>query len=123
MSDLSSVPGKIGFLAGAEVGWAPLYGKVNLFAEKVLHFDTGVLAGVSAIQYAAPGGAMTTTIGGHLGIGQRYFLTSFMTLRLELRDYIYSAQIVQLGDQSSKIENQLMLEIGLSLFAGQSPKD
>lgn len=124
MDDLKEVPGKLGLLAGAEVGWAPLYGKVNLFAEKVLHFDTGVLAGVSVIQYAAPNGAMSTTVGGHLGIGQRYFITSFMTLRLELRDYIYSAEIKPLGNnQNSKIENQLMLEIGLSLFAGQSPKD
>lgn len=123
MEELTSVPGKLGLIAGAEVAWAPLYGKVNLFAEKVLHFDTGIVAGASLVQYAAPNDVMTTTIGGHVGIGQRYFLTSFMTLRLELRDYIYSAQIAQLGNQTQKIENQLMLEIGLSLFAGQSPKD
>jgi len=123
MEDLTSVPGKLGLLAGAEVGWTPIYGKVNLFAEKVLHFDTGLVGGVSLIQYAEPLGAMTMTAGGHLGVAQRYFLTPSLTVRLELRDYLYSAHIVRLGDTTSKLENQLVLELGLSFFAGESPKD
>ncbi len=123
MDELNSVPGKLGLLAGAEIGWTPIYGKVNLFAEKVLHFDTGLVLGASLVQYAQPGGEMTMTVGGHLGLAQRYFLTPSLTLHLELRDYLYRARIVQLGDTTSKLENQLVLELGLSFFAGASPKD
>lgn len=123
VADLVDVPGKIGLMAGAEVAWAPIYGKFSLFAEKVFHFDLAFLAGVSAIQYQAPGGTNTMTVGGHFGVGQRYFITPDLTLRLELRDYVYSAETVTLGNSSSKLENQIMFELGLSFFAGSGSED
>jgi len=121
MDDLKDVPGKVSFMAGFDLAFSPIYGKVNVLAEKVLHFDVSILAGVDAVQYMQPGGSDTFTVGGHVGIGQRYFITPMLVLRIELRDYIYSSKIVQLGDSTSKIENQLMLDIGLSFLVG-SPK-
>ena len=123
LADLTDVPGKIGLLAGAEVAWAPIYGKFSLFAERIFHFDLAFLVGASAIQYQAPGGTDKMTVGAHFGIGQRYFITPDLTLRLELRDYVYSAETVTLGNSSSKLENQIMFELGLSFFAGSGSED
>lgn len=119
VDDLKDVPGKLGVLAGAEASFAPLYGKVNLLAEKVVHFDLSFLGGLSAIQYQKPGGSSRFTFGAHFGIGQRIFLSPALTLRIELRDYLYSAQIVTLGTANTKLENQLMLDVGVSFFLGQ----
>lgn len=123
LSDLRDVPGRIGALAGVEVGWAPIYGKLNVLGEKVLHFDLGVVGGITAIQYQAPGGKETMTVGGHVGIGQRYFLSPDITLRVELRDYVYRARITQLGTTDHKLENQLMFELGVSFFLGSGPRE
>ena len=58
-------------MVGLDVDWAPLYGKMNFFGEKVLHFDTFVSAGPDAIQYHDPSaaGAAAFTFGGHVGRG------------------------------------------------------
>jgi outer membrane beta-barrel protein len=123
IEELRDVPGRLGLIAGLDLGWTPIYGKLNLFAEKVLNFDLGLTVGVSAIQYTAPAARAAMTVGGHVGIGQRFFLSRGTTLRLELRDYIYSAEIVQLGTTNRKIENQLMFEVGVSFFMGQGPRE
>ena len=120
---LKDVPGKIGVMAGLDLMWSPIYGKLNVMAEKVLHFDTSLIAGGSLIQYQTPGGGSGFAPALHLGLGQRYFITPGMTLRLELRDYIYSASIVTLGNANSKVENQLMFELGLSFFVGGKAQD
>lgn len=123
MDDLKEVPGKVSLMVGLDLSYSPLYGKVNVLAEKVLHFDTAIVAGVDLIQYMAPGGDSTMTFGGHVGIGERFFITSGVVLRIELRDYIYSGKTVLKDDQGqlmNKVENQLMLDIGVSFFIGGS---
>jgi outer membrane beta-barrel protein len=122
LDQLEDVPGRIGFMAGLEVAWSPLYGKINVLAEKVLHFDTSLILGGGAIQHQIPGGTFTVGPAGHVGIGQRYFFSRYTSLRVELRDYIYSAEIGNLGTDR-QIQNQLMLEVGLSFFAGEAPKE
>lgn len=126
---LDQVPGSVSLLAGLEVAWSPFYGKVNVLAEKVLHFDTSIFAGADLIMYGAYNGdegknASSLTAGGHVGIGQRIVFTQSVALRIELRDYMYSASIVPIGDPTkkseSKFENQLMLEFGISFFVGGS---
>jgi outer membrane beta-barrel protein len=123
MEDLQQLPGKLGMLAGIDLAWAPIYGKFNVFSEQVLHFDVALIAGANAIQYEAPDGNATFAVGGHFGLGQRYFITPSMTLRIELRDYIYSGKTVQVGNWNSKLENQIMFELGLSYFAGAGSED
>jgi outer membrane beta-barrel protein len=119
---LYQVPGLIRWMAGAEVGFSPIYGKLNIFAEKAVHFDLSVMAGADLISYrdvidatqasagVVPGYA--TTGGGHVGLGTRIFLSRFMALRLELRDVIYSVSNLPSG----KLQNQLFAEVGLSFL-------
>jgi outer membrane beta-barrel protein len=120
---LAAVPGEIKTKAGLEVGFAPVYAKLNLLAEKVAHFDLSLLAGADRITYrevlpppANPGSPVTTatksSIGGHLGLGARLFLAEWGALRVEFKDYLYGVPIAG----TTKLEQQLFVEMGLSVF-------
>lgn len=131
MSDLTAVPGKVSLLLGLDLAWSPFYGKVNVMAEKVLHFDTSIFIGADVIQYAGYDKATlankdTFTGGGHIGIGERIVFNEFLALRIELRDYMYGG-VVNIDDAAGKsqtdFQNQLMLEIGLSFFIGSGSRD
>ncbi len=126
---LYQVPGHIRSMAGAEVAWAPVYGKLNILAEIPVHFDLSVLAGADWISYdevlskpaadKPPAGAGQTpsrvsSIGGHVGLGMRLFLSRLMALRLEVKDYLYSAEIGNLNE--TQLQSQLFVEIGISFF-------
>ncbi len=123
-AQLWQVPGEIEMTAGAEVGFSLLYGKLNLVAEQVLHFDFSVLAGADWIRYrevlagaAVEGGARPGTAsspGGHLGLGTRIFVTRSVALRAEAKWYVYRADVGNLG--SAQFQNQFLAELGISLF-------
>lgn len=131
---LYQVPGNIKLMGGAEFGWAPIYGKLNMLGEKVLHFDGYVVAGVDYISYqdvlakadaqsaakagSAPGSV--GSVGGHVGLGMRIFMNEFAAVRLEMKDYIYAVSIGNLkdinGSPISDVQNQLFAELGVSFF-------
>lgn len=87
--------------------WAPFYGKISLFGEGILHFDTYITAG---------GGVFGTDAGpnpsGNIGLGQRYFLTDWLVARLELRDYLF----VDTRNDTSDMQNLLVLGFSVSGF-------
>jgi outer membrane beta-barrel protein len=121
-SELYQVPGRINWIAGAELAFSPVYGKLNLFAEKAIHFDLSIMAGPDFVSYrdvvsaadanagVVPGNA--TSIGGHLGIGARIFFARFMALQLEVKDVLYSVPHLATG----KLQTQLLANVGLSFF-------
>jgi len=119
---LYQVPGDIKWIAGGEVGFSPLYGKLNLFGEKALHFDLSLLVGADLVSYRdvlkpaqANAGAIPGTVstpGGHVGLGARLFFARFMALRLELRDVFYKVSALDTGN----LQTQLFAEAGLSFF-------
>lgn len=123
-AQLYQVPGRIRSMAGAEVAWSPVYGKLNILAEVPVHFDLSILGGADWVSYdevlsaavaatgKSPGGA--SSIGGHLGLGMRLFLSRLMALRLEVKDYVYKADIGNLD--KSQLQSQLFVELGLSFF-------
>ncbi len=49
---------------------------------------------------------------GKVGLGFRFFLNKFLTIRVELRDTIYYEN----GFPSGSLRNQLMAEFGFSIF-------
>ena len=119
--ELYRVPGKIGWMAGAELAWSPVYGKLNLFAEKAIHFDLSLLGGADLISYrdvvpdatsATPAPGNATAVGGHVGVGARIFLASSVALRLELKDVIYAVPRLSTG----KVQTQLFADVGLTFF-------
>jgi outer membrane beta-barrel protein len=121
-SQLNQLPGKIRAMGGVELAFSPIYGKLNVLAEKVIHFDLSLLGGPDWISYqqvlsgteAAAGQAPSdgSTVGGHLGVGVRIFLAEFLAARLELKDYLYAVPI----QDKSTLQNQLFAELGFSVF-------
>jgi outer membrane beta-barrel protein len=120
---LRQVPGRIRWLAGAEVAWSPVYGKLNFFSEKVAHFDLSILAGPDLVAHdevlhaddAARSPGVATSFGGHVGVGVRVFLAESVAVRLELKDYLYSVKVPNVGS-GGDLQNQLFAEMGLSFF-------
>lgn len=132
-AQLFQVPGRITSIAGGEVAWSPVYGKLSLLAERVAHFDLSILAGADLItheQVLGAGAAEETfaagkrpptqsTVGGHLGLGVRIFFTPWLAARLEMKDYVYRVEVpnwIEGKDPRQDIQNQLFAEAGLSFF-------
>lgn len=123
------VPGRIRMVVGGEVAWAPVYGKLNVLAEQVAHFDLYVLAGADAVVHdevihrddvpalvasgGTPGGK--TTLGWHFGIGARVFLKEWIAARIEVRDLMYSVVVPNNGS-GGDLQNQFFAQVGVSLF-------
>jgi outer membrane beta-barrel protein len=128
---------------GANFGaaWAPLYGKINLFGETVLNFDFYGFAGVGMVSkqnYAAvyDEGVDITVLGANvvrlnalgnevkvgpaLGIGQNYFITQTIAVKIDLRSSLYVDQKPQYDPQvppdGSRLYNNLTASAGVGFF-------
>ena len=124
------MPGRLRSVASLEAAWAPIYGKLNVLAERVAHFDLALLAGVDLVGHdevlsradaisrgLKPGAA--SALGGHVGLGARLFLGDALALRLEFKDLVYRVNVPNRAgsDQgATDVQNQLFTEIGLSVF-------
>jgi outer membrane beta-barrel protein len=115
-------PGQIAWVAGLDLQWAPIYGKIALIAEHFLHFDLYGLAGGAVVQYKGPfreacsdsNGCSTAQIspGGNVGLGMRSHINRWMMVRTEIRDLIYREELTS----GAAVRNQLLIEIGFSMF-------
>jgi len=115
-------PGQIRLLAGADLQWAPIYGKVSLLAERFIHFDLYAVGGVAAVQYIGPTATNigpNLTVGGNVGVGMRFFVNSWVSVRAELRDLIYVENVQPVPD--TQLRNQLLFELGVSFFLPTTP--
>ena len=122
-AQLAAVPGEILMKAGGEIGFSPVYAKLNLLAEKAIHFDLSLLLGADWISYreilpppTSPGVAVdpgkVSAIGGHVGLGTRVFLSEWAALRVEVKDCVYRVDVAG----NTRWQQQLFVETGLSFF-------
>lgn len=112
-------PGQLTMMAGLDVEYAPIYGKVGIVAETFVHFDLYGMVGAAMVGYRGPavegtGATSYTTVGGNVGIGARLVFTRWLALRAELRDLIYDERALTESDHS--LRNQLLFELGVSVF-------
>lgn len=128
-AELRQVPGRIRQMGALQLAWAPVYGKLNVLADAVAHFDVSILGGVDLIRRdeilsAADAAALDVagakpkqvmTLGLHGGLGARLFITQALSLRLVVKDVIYSVKVPNNGP-GQDWQNQLFTEIGLSIF-------
>jgi outer membrane beta-barrel protein len=135
-AELYQVPGKLLWVAGLEGAWAPIYGKLNVLAERVAHFDLALILGVDMVGHEevlssdqairlglVPGSA--SSLGGHVGLGARFFLSDWMAIRLEFRDLVYQVDVPNRagsGQGAADLQNQLFTELGVSFFFPTSPR-
>ena len=95
------------------LGFSPLYGKINWFAEKVAHFDTYLTAGVGVLSASVGGGSVGVF---SLALGQHYFLSPWLALRLELRDEVYNMARNPQTSTVKTLQNLLGVSVGLSFY-------
>jgi outer membrane beta-barrel protein len=120
-AQLNQVPGDIKWTGTAELAFSPVYGKLNVFAEKAIHFDLYLLAGGGLVAYRDVVGASPATVTApafDAGVGGRIFLAPWLALRLEGRDLLYSVSHLDKG----QLQSQLFLEAGLSFFFPLRPQ-
>lgn len=118
----SLLEGQPSLLAHADVDatWAPIYGKLSLFGESILHFDTFVTAGVGIFatqrgERATPEAELleVTNVNPavNLGIGQRYYINEWLVFRFDIRNYSF----IETGAQSD-FQNVTVLGLAISGF-------
>jgi outer membrane beta-barrel protein len=74
--------------AGGEVAYSPIYGKISVFGEWIVHYDLHLLGGYG-ITSTRSGSDGTISI----GIGQQFYLTRWMSLRLDYRAMHYNENV------------------------------
>lgn len=100
-------PPEFKYHADLDFTWAPFYGKISLFGEGILHFDTYLTAGPGI--FGTDAGLNPAA---NIGIGQRYFLTKWLVARIELRDYLF----IDSRNNRSDLQNLLVLGFSVSGF-------
>jgi outer membrane beta-barrel protein len=128
-AELRQVPGRIRTMGAIQLSWAPVYGKLNVLAERVAHFDLSVLGGLDAIgrdeilsasdaaafDISGAKPKLVLTPGFHVGLGARLFISQAMSVRLVVKDVIYPVKVPNNGP-GQDWQNQLFTQIGLSIF-------
>jgi outer membrane beta-barrel protein len=98
----------LGYVDGG-VTFAPLYGKLSLMSEWVIHFDAFLSGGLGAT-FSSDAGIFHPAM--EVGVGARVFLTRWMVVRADLRNYTYPQSLANLV----KIQNLAILNVGLGFY-------
>lgn len=135
---------KVTLAASFGVTWAPLYGKINLIGETVLNFDFYGTLGVGIVSIKNYRGTYDNTLGPGfptndyviltpgpnevrpavtLGVGQNYFLTQGLALKIDVRGAFYldnqPSYEIEGVNPKQQIYNNLVAGVG---FGGFLPK-
>ena len=103
---------------GADLIWAPIYGKVSFINDRIVPFDMYFSAGAGSSSTNSQEGTNTTF---HVGTGQIFSLGKSMAFRWDYSWYTYQATPVAdislaSGKGESNTYNDLILTAGLSFF-------
>lgn len=105
---------------GGELSYSPLYGKLSFVGKSIIYYDFHLLGG---------GGVTKTETGnyttGLAGAGQRFYLNSFMSLRVDYRVLGYKETIREKGittqigqDRGDRMAWNHSITIGIDFFFG-----
>ena len=108
-SQLKQLPGNFTALGALQFAWSPIYGKLNFFGEKVLHFDTALLIDGGVLFLGKQVGSSNARTAPEFspGLGQRFFFTRAFAIAFELRDMLYA---------SGGVQNQLIFDVGFTFL-------
>jgi outer membrane beta-barrel protein len=105
----AATPLQVGY-ADVGVTFSPFYGKMALMAEQVLHFDGFISGGLGAVIDSSPDIGVHPAI--ELGIGGRMFLTKWLSVRGDVRNYTYPQNV---GNKLT-FPSALILTLGVGIF-------
>ena len=93
---LVDIPQQLQWTAGATVVWSPIHGKIALFTSKLAHFDLFVAMGAGVIGTEIRELSTTAAkqdVTGILGLGFRFYLTDWLSVRMDYRQFFYPAEV------------------------------
>ncbi len=96
-------------LADVGLTFSPLYGKVALLGDSIINFDGFLSAGVGAT-FDNGNDLVHPTM--DVGIGARIFLTRWLVVRADLRDYIYPQDKADI----STLQNLMFVSFGVGFY-------
>lgn len=96
--------------ADAGVNFSPFYGKVALMAEWIIHFDAYVSAGGGAV-FDSFDTIVHPALA--LGGGGRIFLTRWLCVRADVKDYIYPGNT---GGGQIGVSNLVVVNLGVGFY-------
>ncbi len=113
MPELSAVK----YLVDLNIVLSPISGKFSFLDWTILYFEFYVTAGAGFISTEN-----SNTVSANIGIGQKYYLTSWLAFRFEIKDHIYSENYDNIlvpnkkSQKSKNITNFVNFYMGFSLF-------
>lgn len=102
-----------------DVQWSPIYAKMSLAGQKVLHYDVYGLAGVDFSvkdSMVLPDLEIAVAPGGVLGIGARFYLNPNAAIRVQLRDEVV-AEIRTPTTGGTHLEHQVSVTAGYTMLS------
>jgi outer membrane beta-barrel protein len=96
-------------MADVGITFSPLYGKLAVFGDQIVHFDGFVSGGVGA---AFDSGVDLVHPAMSVGFGIRAFLSRWLVFRVELRDLIYPQE----KSQISTVQNLVFFGAGVGFY-------
>ncbi|HAA56247.1 MAG TPA: hypothetical protein DCE42_15900 [Myxococcales bacterium] len=106
-------------LAAIEARLAPIYGKINLFSETVIHYDIFLLLSGGLMLTNPPDVTGNGEMGFHpygaVGVGQRYFLLRWLALRWEFRG-LFTYETFENRGNETRFRMDMSFNLGFSFF-------
>ena len=96
-------------LADAGVTFSPVYGKLAILSDAIIHFDAFAIAGGGAVFDTNKDFVHPTM---DIGAGLRVFLLRWLVVRADLRDYVYPQDRASI----STLQNLLMFSLGVGFY-------
>jgi outer membrane beta-barrel protein len=106
---LINADNKVFALADVGLTFSPLYGKVAVLGDGIIQFDGFLSAGVGA---TFDNGADLVHPTMDIGAGARVFLTRWLVVRGDIRDYVYPQEKAGI----STLQNLLFVSVGLGFY-------
>lgn len=102
---------EVQFFFGGDLLWKPLYGKLAVMNRSVIHGEVFLMLGGAGFKFTN-----TFRPGVNIGGGGRWFISQYVSLRLDLTNYI----VLPVGGGSTTFTNVLALNLTLALNFGAS---
>lgn len=95
------------FVYAGNLVWHPIHGKFMLFGSAIPHFDFYIATGVGITD-----GQDANSLTYNVGFGIKIYTTSWLSIRLDIRDYILSQEVLS----STLLTNNLTLSLGVGFW-------
>lgn len=98
----------------ASMTFSPLYGKISFFTWFVANFDIYILGGGGVVNYS--GRTDGSSFMANVGLGQRFFVNEWLSVKAEFRDYIFSRKNPAGSVAAEKVAHNYAVVLGAAVL-------